>query len=208
MENIYYVYMHKRATDGSVFYIGKGKGNRAFQERNRSAYWKNVAEKNGYTVELIESGLSEEEAFDLEIIKIAEIGLERLVNMTAGGQGCSGRPFAEKSLEYIRSQENRDRVSAQWKGVKRGREFSIKLSIINKGREVSMKQIENQRAAKKDYMKKVYCITNCMTFESVHYAAEWLKESGIDKKSVLTQIRHCCKGRAKTAAGMQWRYIE
>lgn len=58
MNNEYYVYLHRRATDNKVFYVGKGKGKRAFDNSSRNDYWQNTVNKHGLTVEIIYSELS------------------------------------------------------------------------------------------------------------------------------------------------------
>ena len=87
----FYVYLHRRVSDGSVFYVGKGKGHRAWRWRGtRSPHWTNVASKNGVIVEIVKDGMSECCSFTLEKIVIGAIGVENLCNFSHGGEGVSG----------------------------------------------------------------------------------------------------------------------
>jgi hypothetical protein len=90
MANDYYVYVHRRKTDGRVFYVGKGKGNRANSRSGRSAYWKNIVAKHGLLIELVQYGMLEADAFILERELIASYGRGTLCNLTDGGDGASG----------------------------------------------------------------------------------------------------------------------
>ena len=67
----YYLYCHRRKDDNSIFYIGKGSGKRAWTRQGRNIYWKRVAEKAGFEVEILYHDLQEEEAFILEKILFA-----------------------------------------------------------------------------------------------------------------------------------------
>lgn len=91
-EEIYYVYLHRRATDNEVFYVGKGKNNRATSKVNRNSWWQSVVEKHGYIVEYVESNLSESDAFELEAetIKFYKSNGHTLTNLTEGGGGVAG----------------------------------------------------------------------------------------------------------------------
>lgn len=60
----YYVYAH-RDLNGVVFYIGKGRLKRAYANNGRSSAWKEKI-KEGYTVEILHSNLTAEQAHDLE----------------------------------------------------------------------------------------------------------------------------------------------
>lgn len=208
----YYVYLHKRSTDDSVFYVGKGTGNRAYKQHGRSKHWKNVVNKNGLTVHIYKDGLSEDDAFQLEKELIAYYGFQNLVNLTHGGEGTSGRvlsdEFYAKMLSFANSEQNKIRVSKQWKGVKRGKEFGEKLSKAKLGVKLSNAHVDSLRLAKASIMKQVLCIDNGMVFESVFYAEQWLKSIGKATKSAQAQIRHVCKNRCKTACGFKWKYKE
>lgn len=98
----FYVYVHKRASDGRVFYVGKGSGPRAWS-KTRSKYWHRIVAKHGYTVEIVQSGMEEWWAFELERELIALYGRENLCNLTDGGDGASGA---------IRTQETKSKIGA------------------------------------------------------------------------------------------------
>lgn len=91
----FYVYIHRKATTGEVFYVGKGKGKRAGQTADRNTHWQNVANKHGVEVVYAETGMTEDDAFALEMQLIAEYGRAdmgegNLVNWSDGGEGPSG----------------------------------------------------------------------------------------------------------------------
>ncbi len=96
--NIYYVYTHHRP-DGSIFYVGKGKGKCAYQLKacKRNSHHQNIVAKYGrenISVEFVKKNLTEEQAHRLEIRTIAKLrkqGVE-LINMTDGGEGLSNPP--------------------------------------------------------------------------------------------------------------------
>jgi hypothetical protein len=79
----FYVYVHRRATDGTVFYVGKGTGNRAYANQGRSRYWRNIVSKHGYTVQIVQTGMQEWWAFEIERELISSYGRENLCNLTA-----------------------------------------------------------------------------------------------------------------------------
>lgn len=84
----YYVYSHKRKDTGEVFYYGKGKGRRAY-EPWRNKWHDAIVKKFGFEVEILKSGLTDEEAKAEEIKLIAETSL-KLTNQTPGGDGVGG----------------------------------------------------------------------------------------------------------------------
>ena len=89
LEPIYYTYIHVRCDTDMPFYVGKGKGNRAYSKHSRSAYWKSVTNKTSFYVKIIYSNLIEEDAF-IEEIKLIERYKDAgfpLVNHSKGGEG-------------------------------------------------------------------------------------------------------------------------
>jgi hypothetical protein len=95
-----YVYVHRRATDGRVFYVGKGKRKRAW-DTGRNDYWAKVAAKHGCNIQIVDGNLSEADAFELEVALIDLCGFESLTNMTLGGEGHSGRLHTEDEKRRI-----------------------------------------------------------------------------------------------------------
>ena len=93
----YYVYIHYKKSNGEPFYVGKGTGRRAANQTERSDFWKSVACKHGYTVEIVANNLTEAEAFNFEKVLIEKLGRRitntgPLVNLTTGGDGAAGLP--------------------------------------------------------------------------------------------------------------------
>ena len=111
-----YVYGHYRESDGKLFYIGKGTGNRAWDEKRRNRYWFRVVNKHGLVVKIIEDNLTEEQAFSKEKQLITEVGLENLANITEGGKGFTSEflkqrfkdPEYKKKISDIRKKKMED----------------------------------------------------------------------------------------------------
>ena len=89
MPKSFYVYTHCKPC-GKVFYVGKGSGNRAWSLGHRNEAWKRTVSKHGYQVCIVQDGLSEGLAFDMERRLIAKYGRSNLTNFTDGGEGVSG----------------------------------------------------------------------------------------------------------------------
>jgi hypothetical protein len=127
--NMAIVYIHKRADNGDVFYVGIGKTEkRAYQEKYRNQYWKNVAKKYGYTVCIIKSEIDWSEACCLEIELIAKYKRKihggTLCNITAGGDGVVGVKMSE---------EHKSKISKSNKGKKRSSETRASISKSRMG---------------------------------------------------------------------------
>lgn len=89
-EKRFYVYVHRRKTDGSIFYVGKGTGCRARSPNGRNIWWTRIKEKHGRKIDYVKKGMYEPCAHTLEKIIIRNIGRENLCNLTDGGEGNSG----------------------------------------------------------------------------------------------------------------------
>ena len=101
-----YVYMHARP-NGSVFYIGKGSGRRAFDmaPSRRSKHHMNIVRKHGRAnikIRLIPA-MSHTEAFRLERLHIAlaKRGGVQLVNLTEGGEGSRKHQMTPKQIAAL-----------------------------------------------------------------------------------------------------------
>ena len=100
----FYTYAHYKP-NGSLFYIGKGHGNRAFRKSGRNRYWKRIVEKYGTPkIEILANWNTEKEAFDHEMLLIScfkDMGY-KLANITDGGEGCTGLRHTEEVKQRIR----------------------------------------------------------------------------------------------------------
>lgn len=99
----FYTYGHYTES-GRLFYIGKGKGARAYCKTSRNKYWHNVVKKHGLKVEIFSRWESEKEALSHEmfLIKCFRDDLNVvLCNMTDGGEGSSGHVMSEEAKSKI-----------------------------------------------------------------------------------------------------------
>jgi hypothetical protein len=93
----FYVYEHWRLDRDECFYVGKGKGGRAYKMRDRNSHHQAIMAKlsregSGMEVRMVATGLTEDEAFLLEVERISfwrGLGID-LANQTYGGEGVSG----------------------------------------------------------------------------------------------------------------------
>lgn len=139
-EPVFYVYAHRTVNDDVIFYVGKGKDDRAFHKRGRNKFWRNITNKHQYEVCFLHTNLTESEALDLEKIEIQKIKMNgaRLANMTDGGEGLSGYVFSEESKKKcsdnnsMKIPENRKKVSDALKLALSTHEAKAKRSQIAK----------------------------------------------------------------------------
>ena len=99
--NDFYVYAHYKSGETIPFYIGKGRDKRAWKSSGRNSHWRNIVNKYGYEVKILESGLTEDIAFKRETELIGEYGRSNLVNLTDGGEGQSGCKFTDERIKNM-----------------------------------------------------------------------------------------------------------
>ena len=150
----FYVYVKFRPWDGSPCYVGKGQGARAWEHEIRTinGHLRNIIKKAGGSIPtvIIRDGMTEEEAFSLEIVLIKAIGrrdkgLGPLVNFTDGGEGTSA------ISEEIRLRKNAN-ISKSNTGKRQSPETRAKLSFIQKGKVISLET----RAKMSETRKRLY----------------------------------------------------
>ena len=147
---IYYVYEHIRLDKMEPFYIGKGKGERAY-ELYRNDHHDAITDKYGHAVVIIADNLTEEEAYWLERDTIEDyvfnLGngidikghndydneLPHLTNMDWGGiGGKSGVQFSEEHKQNL-SESHKGKIP--WnKGRQLSEEHKQNLSESHKGK--------------------------------------------------------------------------
>lgn len=172
----YYVYAHYRLDNFTPFYIGKGKGRRAYRTK-RNKHHDRIVEKHGYAVIILYDCLSEEEAFELEratieyLVFVEGYGINikgfaqyednYLTNTTWGGEGVSGYTFDKETIvehakfmkEYYNNEENRERVSLASKKLWEDEEYRDKQQKARQ-QAWSQEQRDKQRDILKDYYSK------------------------------------------------------
>jgi hypothetical protein len=136
--NEFYVYLYLRE-DGTPYYVGKGKGNRAFKNRGRRM----KPPINKTRIIFHAENLTEEEAFALEKELIAKYGRKDndtgiLRNLTDGGEGTSGIIFSDerkaKLSEIAKENLNRPEVKARIMNAINTPEAKAKMSASAKER--------------------------------------------------------------------------
>lgn len=84
------VYVHRRKTDGQIFYVGMGTIKRPYDMVKRSSMWNKYVEKYGKPdVQIVKGYLTDKEALILERKLISKYGLKiygkgNLVNLNYG----------------------------------------------------------------------------------------------------------------------------
>jgi hypothetical protein len=134
MKNQFYTYAYLRK-DGTPYYIGKGKGRRAFCNGGR--YCRRPPRDR---ILLLKTGLTEEEAFKHEIYMIAifgrkDIGTGILWNRCEGGRGnlgvMTGKRHSPETIEKIRK-ANKGNLGRT--GQKNTLEHNMKISQAHRGK--------------------------------------------------------------------------
>ena len=144
--NNFYVYAYLRE-DGTPYYIGKGKGRRAYLNRR-------IPPKPAYIerIQMVKVNLTEEEAFNLECKLIMEygrrdLGTGILQNRTAGGEGVSGRIATPESIQKrVSKNTGKKRTSEQKERMRQAQltrkqkteeeklQYSVNMSKAKKGK--------------------------------------------------------------------------
>jgi hypothetical protein len=166
---MFYVYAYLRSKDsstakiGTPYYIGKGKGDRAWKKHVGAQ-----KPKDNKFIVMLETCLTEIGAFALERRLInwwgrKDLGTGILLNRTDGGDGSSGLIFPESAKKILSelntgkvvSVETREKLSVVWKGRKQTTEHSENIikSRKNNGRpwftEEAKKKISDSKKGKK-----------------------------------------------------------
>jgi hypothetical protein len=156
-----YLYKHIRKDINEIFYIGIGKSpTRMYSKQSRNRMWHNIINKTEYIAEIIEDGLTWEDACikEKELINFygrRDLGMGTLVNMTDGGDGLNN-PNKETKLKMgvnkgqkIHTEQSKKRIATATRNRMLGSTFSEKtkqkLSDSHKG----IKQSEETKQKRK-----------------------------------------------------------
>ena len=133
-------------------YVGKGKGNRYKDHmvktsnkifENKIQFWKTNNIKP--IVIFIETNISEQDAWDIEerlVVEIGRLDLKTgpLLNLTNGGEGCSGIIPWNKGIQTgsFLTADGQSKISNANKGKVLSDETKSKISVANKGKPKSI----------------------------------------------------------------------
>lgn len=180
----YYVYAYLRSRNsqhgpsGSPYYIGKGKGLRAFDKANHRVSLPTDKSK----IIFLHENITEEDAFKKEIELISfygriDLSTGCLRNLTNGGDGSSN-PSPE-TIEKLRragrkkkpmTEEHRLNISKSKKGHKPASDTRIKLSKSKLGNKNSLGFVHSDETRKKMSEAKLGWVPSEQTLENMKVA--------------------------------------
>ena len=222
--NTYFVYQHKNLLNNKR-YIGLTKrlpkirwGSNGCNYKNTPRFWSAIKKYgwDGFSHEILYSGLTKEEACSLEIKLIHEYDTTNKnfgYNITEGGDApspsqetrekiskslignkfCLGKPCSEETKKKIRDAQ---------KGRKFTEEHKKKISEAKRGKKQKPCPEETKKKISDSHKKKpVYCVELNKTFPSIQECARELN-------ILATYICACCKGRIRSIYNLHFSYAE
>ncbi len=149
------VYIHRRNDTGEPFYVGKGllSAGRPASRLSRNPWWKRIADKYGYTIEIFAHFSDDQAAQDVERSLIAEFGRAdlkqgQLVNLTDGGDGHTGL-VASGGLRAKRSDNAKKPRSKAWiASIRRARKNGGNGGVVRHGDKLPQSWRDNIAATK------------------------------------------------------------
>lgn len=210
----YYVYLHIKEDDGTVFYVGKGTKHRWCVSFDRSLHWKNTAKKHGVVCQIVAHNLTAEEALILEKKLIASYGRQDqktgcLVNLTNGGDGV---------VNYVWTEEHRKKISEAGMGKRHTPETKEKIRQANVGRTFSEQTLKLMSDARKGIpwteaqrkacecrvnprSRKVLCVQTGTVYNN---ASEAAKSLSMDVSNLIK----VCNGKRKQYRGFNFEFVD
>lgn len=227
----FYVYVHRRKSDGRIFYVGKGKKSRPRAKCGRSQFWHSTVAKHGLIIEERLGPVPEACSFTFEKILINAIGLASLCNLSTGGDGgMSGYKFDRNVVAAKAKKCMKSVINSNGEVFPSLKEAAQKMRILGYSNateshisscchgfrhvayglswsfdvDVTPCLIDASAKVNENRLRSVRA-SNGMVFKSVSSAAKWVNsELGI--KCGTSDISRCCNGRRKVCAGIEWEY--
>lgn len=206
----YYIYLHRRLIDNSIFYVGKGSRRRAWRKCDRSNEW-NYEANLGYITEILIKNIDEEFAYLLEIEcidKYKKMGCN-LVNKNDGGAGCKSENVSIATKEKLKlktlknHQENPQRkidnsknMKIFWKDldyIQRQHESRCAVWSNPEYKEMQSKERANRYSIQENREKmSIACtgIKNASTCEKLYQILELVCDFGIMEKRKFLLKNH------------------
>lgn len=189
----YYVYFQYKASDHSLFYIGKGNGLRNVDPKQRNKHWKNIVAKYGFYSKIVFESFDENEVFRMErrLIRTMKKHGVNLCNIAPGGLGGRGfthteeskRKISEALMNRVRKASTYEKLSAALTGQKRKFKYKKRRPQLH----------GNKRA--------VVCVETNIQYESAALAS---RELGLNNSLILA----VCKGTRNHTGGLTFKYME
>lgn len=184
----FYVYVHRRADSGEIFYVGKGVGARARVCSQRGHSWREIYERYGRVVEYLAYFYEEIDAlnFEREVIRTLRRSGIGLVNVTSGGQGTSG---------YVHTERAKKKMAAAAVGRKISEQARQKISEANKGRVMTpehrarLSEANVRRFSTVERRKQVSECQKGRVFSAEHRARISAAKKGITPKPISQKTR-------------------
>lgn len=235
LKNEYYVYMYLRENDseiaekGTPYYVGKGKGDRAFSNHRYAA-----KPKDENNIIYVYENMTEQEAFEKEKELISKYGRVDnntgiLRNMTDGGEGGSGRWNPDKYIAHspIKIQcietgvifenfkEVMEWISTYHKTPKKITYTHVKKVCDGKLEKVygyHWKYVDKDipQHKKKKPSKPVRCVDLNIEFESLSAAGQYIRNNFpeiVTSSSPENTISKCCRGIINIAYNFKWEFV-
>ena len=197
----HYTYAHSKL-DGTIFYIGKGIGRRAYS-KNRNDYWKRIVAKYGYEVQIFAYWDTEEEALYHEVLLIScmkDMKIE-LCNLTDGGEGATGYKHTNEHKTKLKGNSyGASTWGMTFKGKKHSEESKAKMSYVRIGNknkagttlsEESKAKISASNLGKPKFKKRVLTAEQVLEIRpriGYRNIAQLAKEYGVGE-STIRRIR-------------------
>lgn len=205
--DIFYVYGYYKPGDELPFYVGKGKGTRAYVHTNswelqQHDHFHNrlramLADGIKPIVKIIASELSEQAALNLEIRLIAQygrldLGTGCLCNHTDGGDGQSGRILSDEACQ---------RISFLKRGTTMSVETRLKMSEAASGKKKAPESVAKGSATRIQKHSNPIESFDLRTGDTIRWYPS-ISATGYNHPNISAVLR----GRRPHSHGMGWRY--